>query len=392
MKNRLFHICIALATLLIAYSCKEDLGVSKPLFDDKQAPGDVQVISVENIAGGAIIKYHTPKDPDLHYIKASYEIRPGVFREKKISKLSDTIAVSGFMEEKEYDVKLTAYDIGENASDGIVVKINPETAPITTFAQTLNFGNDFGGMSIITNNPTRSEFLIKIYEDDGKDNFVTPLNVFYTEAEEVQYNVRGYKGDSLVNFLVSVEDAYGNEFGPIKTSIMPWHEIALDRSLYRALVLPSDIPVNTSYPMSHAWDGNLGTFYHTEENPDGMPAWFTIDLGKKSQLSRFRYYQRDGFLWRHNNFKRYEIYGSNTPVDNWDAWILLGEFESHKPSGLPAGQNTSEDDAYARAGEDYNFPAGNESYRYLRFKVLENWGRTEILQASEIMFWGQYAE
>lgn len=51
---------------------------------DSKAPAPEQVsdVKITSTPGGAIITYKIPKDPNLLYVKAEYEIQPGVFRKR----------------------------------------------------------------------------------------------------------------------------------------------------------------------------------------------------------------------------------------------------------------------------------------------------------------------
>jgi len=66
---------------------------------------------------------------------------------------------------------------------------------------------------------------------------------------------------------------------------------------------------------------------------------------------------------------------------------MILEGESFKPSNLPVGQNSEQDIAYAKGGESFNFFEDIGSYRYLRIKMLENWGHTAFMTISELEFW-----
>jgi hypothetical protein len=80
-------------------------------------------------------------------------------------------------------------------------------------------------------------------------------------------------------------------------------------------------------------------------------------------------------LFNYGNLKRFEVWGSNAPNSNgdWNGWTKLASFTSVKPSGLPRGQNTPEDEAFARAGEPFVFPSNAMEVRYIRIKMLEVW-------------------
>jgi hypothetical protein len=66
---------------------------------------------------------------------------------------------------------------------------------------------------------------------------------------------------------------------------------------------------------------------------------------------------------------------------------------SFKPSDAALGTYTNEDVQYGIInGEDFNFPDDLPPYQYLRFKVIQTWGRTDYLHISELTFWGQVTQ
>ena len=79
-----------LAIMLI--NCSED-----PLHSangsDGIPPGKVTVNSIENIAGGAIIKFTPPTDEDLLYIKGSYDDENGTEKQVIVSSFIDTLGI-----------------------------------------------------------------------------------------------------------------------------------------------------------------------------------------------------------------------------------------------------------------------------------------------------------
>jgi len=94
-------------------------------------------------------------------------------------------------------------------------------------------------------------------------------------------------------------------------------------------------------------------------------------------------------LYSQQDVKRFEVWGSNDPAadGSWDSWTKLLTCESIKPSGLPTGQTSEEDVAYAKAGERFVFPEGTPAVRYIRIKVLETWGEDNWSTTSELTFW-----
>ena len=65
-------------------ACNGDADVNYPS-GSKEAPQQVTVREVKNQNGGAIIYYTLPDDPNLKYVKAVYEMKPGVEADARAS-------------------------------------------------------------------------------------------------------------------------------------------------------------------------------------------------------------------------------------------------------------------------------------------------------------------
>lgn len=138
---------------------------------------------------------------------------------------------------------------------------------------------------------------------------------------------------------------------------------------------------NASWNIERAWDGitnNDNQLFHATRT--GFPATITIDLGSLSELTSMKMWARTtgGALFNLGVISKFEIYGRATaPALNdgsMTGWKKIMDGNSVKPSGLPLGQTNDLDLAYALAGEDYQFDTDAEPVRYIRFKVLDNWG------------------
>lgn len=167
----------------------------------------------------------------------------------------------------------------------------------------------------------------------------------------------------------------------------------LDKSLFRSFKLPTDVGDEYGWKLENLWDNNNGTGggdpagFHT--GGSGLPQSFTIDMGQTEKLDHFRLWQRDNALYNSANLKVFEVWGSNSPNPNGSfdgSWTKLGTFTSVKPSGLPRGQLTDADRAFARDGEKFSFAAGIPQVKYLRFKVLETWGGEGYIHLLELSF------
>src|SRR3546814_6381166 len=94
MKKQIFYLLIVLLGAF-GQSCKEEARID---YIDESLPAPAQVSNVEIVEtpGGAIVTYKLPDDPNLAYVKAVYDIRPGVTREAKASPYTDPLKLVGY--------------------------------------------------------------------------------------------------------------------------------------------------------------------------------------------------------------------------------------------------------------------------------------------------------
>lgn len=169
-----------------------------------------------------------------------------------------------------------------------------------------------------------------------------------------------------------------------------YNVIEMDKSLFKAFNLPTDVPSAYDWQTYYLWDKSTNEpGFHTPGQD--FPIWFTFDMGQEAFLSKMQIWQRTSGLYNYGNPKRFEIWGSNDPNPNGDYsnWVKLASFTSVKPSGLPVGQNSQEDADFAAAGEPFTFPADVPKVRYIRFKVLETWGETNYFHLLELTMFKQ---
>lgn len=74
-------------------------------------------------------------------------------------------------------------------------------------------------------------------------------------------------------------------------------------------------------------------------------------------------------------------------------WILLTEFTSTKPSGLPLEQTNSDDQAVGNNGEDVLIPIEAPAVQWIRIEVEETWGGVkDFIHMAELTFYGSLVE
>jgi hypothetical protein len=209
--------------------------------------------------------------------------------------------------------------------------------------------------------------------------------------DETLTEIENYKEDAEIQYLSFFKpdsEAFDFFFPEATIAEIPKFERLLDKSDFRDFFLPTDVKDGGyGWLIEYLWDENYDPPGFATQS--GIPQWFTLDLGTSTSLSKFKIWQANDRLYEKESVKKFEVWGSDNPdLDgSWDSWTKLMTCESVKPSGLPVGERSSEDVAYAQAGEEFIFPAGTPKVRYLRFKLLENWGDSHFMTIAELSFW-----
>lgn len=389
-----------IAVLLMAfvwYSCtKEDrLDHVDP---NAPAPAQVANVKVEANPGGATLTYKIPKDANLAYVKAVYEIRPGVFREAKSSIYTDTLSLVGFGDTNTHPVQLFSVGKNEKESEPVSVQVTPLIAPVNTVFETVEMIATFGGVNVAFKNENKANLSVEVmYDSTGKDTWA-PLTIFYTAAAQGNFSARGLKSEEK-KFAVFLRDRWDNKSDTLYKTLTPKFEMQLSKDTWRKVDLPTDekLLAGATYNLERLWDGLWATLGSGQSYASGngtkLPQWFTIDLGRRVLLSRFKAHQApSSHLYVGSAVKTFELYGSNSPnpSGSWESWQLLGTFRSFKPSGLPLNQTSPEDKNYANfLGEDFEFETPPPPVRFLRWKTLETYSSTGQVVISELTLFGE---
>lgn len=354
----------------------------------KEAPERVTVREVKNQNGGAIIYYTLPDDPRLKYVKAVYEVKPGVESDARASYYVDSLVVEGMQYGGAHQVKLYSVGYGEVASDPVIVDIDAKTPVYQEICQTLEYDKTFSGVKVSFENTTKAKVSIGVLKKEESGKW-TQLYMHYTAAPSGNFAIHGQ--DAIeTEFGFYVRDRWGNLSDTISFVTTPILEIECDKLLFKNAKLPTDEwechkwASEQRNAIECVWDGRtLGLpMYHSKSVT--MPRHITIDLGKQYQFSRFVYYTRydntsagvEAYVKGHVHL--FELYGSNQPNPNGEfdeTWTKVGTYETKKASGGGPNDPVTEDDRKAAiAGEEFEVPADALSYRYIRFRTLETWG------------------
>lgn len=402
MKNNLLLISL-IAILLVG--CNED--ELKPMSHNATPPGQVTNIQVENLPGKAKLTYTLPNDPDLLYVKAVYQLNSGVMREIKASYYTNTMTLDGFGDTNVHEVQVYAVNRSEVASEPVSIKVQPEENPIWGVRRSLVISDDFSGVNIKAENPTRETVAIEIMYKDSLGTWQT-LESFESSLPKIETARRGL--DTLeYEFRFTVRDRFLNYTDTLYATVHPLFEQMLDKSQFKAYNLPGDArPEQPGWlEMDRMWN-NIYTYTNHERwliaTPSDVhsPQISTFDIGTPAKLSRLTLFNwgyenstsgaGDRLFYTGEHMRRFEIWGTMTPDPDGslDSWTLLATFENEKPSQLPYGQQSQEDFDTAISGFDFVFPVSSEipKVRYVRIRNLESWDGTTKFGIEEIDLYG----
>lgn len=404
MKKHILLFSLLLASLS---ACKEESVGQYPI--DSIVPSPVTNVTVKEVFGGGItLTYTIPDDPDLQGITATYTLDTGKQISTMVSSYTREITLEGFAMDIEHTAELRAIDKSNNLSEPVVVKFTPKRAPIFDVYETLKINSDFGGAKFTWENPEMKDIIVSVSKPISDSSEVEEdIQNFYSSAPVGEGFIRGLNAVP-VTLSVIISDQYGNSTEKKSEKCLPLYEEKIQSTKYwKKWNGDPEIPYkqySSSYPITKIWDGiKMGPSGDTKNMfhlPAGTPypVRFTFDMGQIYKLSRMKVAQRSLGNWEftHGNPKRFQVYGSlnsNAALGATEPerqWIFLGEFNSFKPSGLPLGKISVEDEVVAREGEDFTFPIELATdVRYIRFDILETWGGTEMVHISELEMWGQ---
>lgn len=394
---RTFYLCI-IVLLFAAAGCKEEtLG---PLGKGGNAPGQVTGVTSEGLPGKVTLHYNIPNDPELLYVKAVYETRPGNTMETISTFYNTSMTLEGFGNTDEREVKLYSISRTEVSSEPVTIKVRPLTPPVQAVFESLEFNSDFGGITAKFKNEDSANVAIGVVTRDSNGDAV-PADMYYTNQEEGEFSVRGFDATQQW-FGLFVRDRWLNYSDTVWQQLTPLFEQQLDKSLFQGMKLPTDAAPWRSVKLDNLWNDKTAggssstTTWFRTANGSGVPHWVTFDLGVTARLSRFSEVPRGAtdetsLLYSAGDPQLYEIWGTDNynPDGSFDGWTKLMDCEVVKPSGLPVGVNSNEDLTRAAEGHQFKFPAGLPAVRYLRIKMVQTFGNADYFWMAELTFFGE---
>lgn len=394
---RVYHLFI-FSMLLLAFGCKEDK--LEPLTKGGKAPGVVTNVNVENRSGKVVLTYKIPSDPELLYVKAVYEIRPGKKMEAISSFYNDSIVLEGFSNTDEREVKIYSVSRSEVSSEAVSVKVNPLTPPVMLTLASLEFSADFGGITAKFKNADSANIAIGVVTRDTNGDAIQS-DMYYTSQPEGEFSVRGFD-DTERWFGLYVRDRWLNYSDTVWQLLTPLYEQQLDKKLFKSMKLATDAAPFGSGPIANLWNDKIAggsssnNTWFRSANGSGIPHWITFDMGVTAKLSRFVEIPRGAtdelnLLYSAGDPQLFEIWGTETlnSDGSFDGWTKLADCEVVKVSGLPIGVNSNDDLLRAVEGHQFKINLDAPPVRYIRIKMLQTFGNADYFWMAELTFFGQ---
>lgn len=252
-----------------------------------------------------------------------------------------------------------------------------------------SISQDVAGNIVITwQSPLAGEKSIELkYKDsNGAEKIInTPQGAMSTQIAD-------YQGETILSYrsvFLPDSNAYDTFSKEYVNITLPAYERQLAKTGFAEIILPTDVKEGGfGWLMPALWNGvATGNGFATQPNKP-LPVWFTFDTGILTKLSKVRFWMPQDRIYRLEAVKSFEIWGSDNPAadGSWGSWTLLQTCEVPKPSGSPVGTNTPADVAAAATGHDFLLPTTLPRTRYIRIKVLSNWGNGSFQAMGEFTF------
>jgi len=169
-------LCGVVVAVLFSNCRQENLNV--PNVTNTTPPGVVSNVSVTNMNGKAVFTYTLPSNPDLAYIKATYEISPGVPTEVIASRYTNTMTIDGFGDTLAHTVKLIAVNSSEVASQPVSVTVQPLTPGYILARRSLQVAATFGGFTVNCKNSVMDNLaIIPLVDTTGDGKWVQTVGM-----------------------------------------------------------------------------------------------------------------------------------------------------------------------------------------------------------------------
>lgn len=391
-----FKSVFLVVTCLFIFSCtKEDDYKKYTAGGEITYPARIDSVIVQSGNKRVRLRLALGSDPSITKVKVFWGNRTdsaeaNVTRTKPI----DTVdMVIGNLNEGVYNFDVYTYNSKNNIS---VVKHGSGNVYGENYTSTLSnriiqsLTQDANGNVVIKwFSPLTGEKEIELKYKNSKGDDVTQK----VQGDALSTEIADYKDKTVLSWrsvFLPDSNAFDTFTLDYSTVELPEYERQLPKSGFSEKILPTDVlEGGFGWLMPSLWnDTYKGNGFATQPGKP-LPVSFTFDTGVSNRINRFKYWMPEDRIFNLEAVKSFEIWGSNNPAadGSWASWTLLRTCESVKPSGSPVGTNTAEDVAAAAAGQEFIMPAGTPKTRFIRIKVLSNWGNGSFQALGEFTFY-----
>nr|WP_198160625.1 DUF4998 domain-containing protein [Pedobacter panaciterrae] len=384
------------ATCLFITSCtKEDDYKKYTVGGEITYPARIDSVIVQSGNQRARLRLALGSDPSITRVKVFWNNRADSAEANVVrTQAIDTInMIIENLNEGVYNFDVYTYNNKNNVSvvkhgSGNVYGENYASTLANRTIQSLTQGAN-GNVLINWFSPLTGEKEIELKYKNSKGQEITQK----VPADAMSTEIMDYKDKSLLSwrsFFLPDSNAFDSFTLDYSTVELPEYERQLPKSGFSEKILPTDVlEGGFGWLMPFLWnDTYTGNGFATQPGKL-LPVSFTFDTGVSYRINRFKYWMPQDRIFKLEAVKTFEIWGSNNPAadGSWTSWTLLRTCESIKPSGSPVGTNTDADVAAAAAGQEFVMPDGTPKTRFIRIKVLSNWGNGSFQALGEFTFY-----
>lgn len=427
-RNKFKLVCSLLLSVLFLTACFEE-HENGPLKGGGTVPAPITEFKSTPLPGGARITYKLPNDDQIIAVEATYD-RNGKKVTTSSSVFNSFIKLEGMrgLGQKRTAQLVTVSKTGKKSAP-VSVPFEIAEASIDQIFTSLKIEPYFKSVKVSYKNPNPARFEMLFYIKDSLDNFNLSRSLFFNENNRISDTVKYFEATLEKNvFAVNLIDRWDNTTPLIKKELQPFPEIQLDRTKFKNPRATTDVGgLGFGTVPESLWNGVTSGFFtggygfvaNVSDYPQAVPPYdvntkmaaFSIDLGVLAKISRMR-------LWHHfddgsatdNGFGQFDpkiirgIWGIDKlpnpdnvqAEENWNTlvgWTLLLEnAEILKPSGLPVGSLSAQDEAIVKEGFSLNTEVFDVPVRYVRVVFGEPFGGPSArIFLKELEFFGQLA-
>jgi len=408
MKTSNLICCIATTIVLILASCESIKDTYEEFIKDGEIiyVAKADSIKVRSGRNRLELSWLLLSDPNVTKYKVYWNNKRDSL-EDTVSRTSETDTIRLLLEDMEEDIhhfSIFLYDKKGNSSveATVIGKVYGDRYQISLFNRMYKSVRRINSKDIVVEWLPADINVVGVKSEFTDNNNI--LKDHFSSGEVILDTIRNFPLDGVLKYRtaflpeVTAIDTFYTNYDSIPA---PAYEVRCDKNLWQNAGLSDDSDEGTyaDWGLSNLWndDSNADEMRNFFYQRDGytVPNWFTINLGEKYNFIRMKVNQlihNDFWKFGDGSPKKFEIWATNTPTTNWDDWNLIGTFESVKPSGLPVGELSEEDQAANLAGEEYNFDPITDAFQYVRFKTLSTWGGVNHVCIRELTFWGLPAD